>query len=103
MRAACRELNGLRAANGFMPQIKIMSNEHNYRLDYLDQLESEAIHILREVAGQIESPAPPVHVAEGRPTPLQPALVIIAPAGTHLSLVDSRTRAPIPINPCMSA
>ncbi len=57
MRAACRELNGLRAANGFMPQIKIMSNEHNYRLDYLDQLESEAIHILREVAGQFERPA----------------------------------------------
>src|SRR5260221_1084934 len=40
-----------------MPQIKIMSNEHNYRLDYLDQLESEAIHILREVAGQFERPA----------------------------------------------
>ena len=34
-----------------------MSNEHNYRLDYLDQLESEAIHILREVAGQFEHPA----------------------------------------------
>lgn len=28
-----------------------------YRLDYLDQLESEAIHILREVAGQFERPA----------------------------------------------
>src|SRR5437868_8501124 len=28
-----------------------------YRLDYLDQLESEAIHILREVAGQFECPA----------------------------------------------
>lgn len=28
-----------------------------YRLDYLDQLESEAIHILREVAGQFEKPA----------------------------------------------
>ncbi len=27
------------------------------RLDYLDQLESEAIHILREVAGQFERPA----------------------------------------------
>lgn len=27
------------------------------RLDYLDQLESEAIHILREVAGQFEKPA----------------------------------------------
>lgn len=34
-----------------------MSNENNYRLDYLDQLESEAIHILREVAGQFERPA----------------------------------------------
>lgn len=28
-----------------------------YRLDYLDQLESEAIHIFREVAGQFEKPA----------------------------------------------
>src|SRR6186997_2408128 len=27
------------------------------RLDYLDQLESEAIHIFREVAGQFERPA----------------------------------------------
>ncbi|MBS1946616.1 MAG: sulfate adenylyltransferase subunit CysD [Bacteroidetes bacterium] len=29
----------------------------NYKQDYLDQLESEAIHILREVAGQFEKPA----------------------------------------------
>lgn len=29
----------------------------NFRLDYLDQLESEAIYILREVAGQFERPA----------------------------------------------
>jgi sulfate adenylyltransferase subunit 2 len=28
-----------------------------YRLDYLEQLESEAIHIMREVAGQFERPA----------------------------------------------
>src|SRR5665213_761933 len=28
-----------------------------YRLDYLQQLESEAIHIMREVAGQFERPA----------------------------------------------
>jgi len=34
-----------------------MSNESKYRLDYLDQLESESIHILREVAGQFERPA----------------------------------------------
>jgi len=34
-----------------------MSKELHYRLDYLDQLESEAIHILREVAGQFERPA----------------------------------------------
>ena len=32
-----------------------MSN--NYKPDYLEQLESEAIHILREVAGQFERPA----------------------------------------------
>lgn len=29
----------------------------NYKMDYLDHLESEAIHILREVAGQFERPA----------------------------------------------
>jgi sulfate adenylyltransferase subunit 2 len=29
----------------------------NYRLDFLEQLESEAIHIMREVAGQFEKPA----------------------------------------------
>ena len=29
----------------------------NNRLDYLDELEAEAIHILREVAGQFERPA----------------------------------------------
>lgn len=29
----------------------------NYSLDYLDQLESESIHIFREVAGQFEKPA----------------------------------------------
>jgi len=29
----------------------------NYKLDHLDQLESEAIHILREVAGQFDKPA----------------------------------------------
>lgn len=34
-----------------------MSNGNIYHLDYLDQLESEAIHILREVAGQFERPA----------------------------------------------
>jgi sulfate adenylyltransferase subunit 2 len=30
---------------------------NNFRLDYLDQLEAEAIYILREVAGQFEKPA----------------------------------------------
>ncbi len=34
-----------------------MSSQHTYQLNYLDQLESEAIHILREVAGQFERPA----------------------------------------------
>src|SRR3984893_12326232 len=34
-----------------------MSNESPYYSDYLDQLESESIHILREVAGQFERPA----------------------------------------------
>ena len=28
-----------------------------YNFDYLDQLESEAIYIMREVAGQFERPA----------------------------------------------
>src|SRR4030081_3751641 len=34
-----------------------MSTTSKYHLDYLDQLESEAIYILREVAGQFERPA----------------------------------------------
>jgi sulfate adenylyltransferase subunit 2 len=34
-----------------------MGDPGKYQLDYLDQLESEAIHILREVAGQFERPA----------------------------------------------
>ena len=34
-----------------------MSNVAKYRMDYLDELESESIHILREVAGQFERPA----------------------------------------------
>lgn len=34
-----------------------MSTANKYQLDYLDQLESEAIHIFREVAGQFERPA----------------------------------------------
>jgi len=34
-----------------------MSTSTKYHLDYLDQLESEAIHIFREVAGQFEHPA----------------------------------------------
>src|SRR6516162_11786812 len=33
------------------------SNSVVRSMDYLDQLESEAIHILREVAGQFERPA----------------------------------------------
>src|SRR5215467_6383393 len=36
--------------------IEDMKNK-NAHLDYLDQLESEAIHIMREVAGQFERPA----------------------------------------------
>ncbi|HVZ25345.1 MAG TPA: sulfate adenylyltransferase subunit CysD [Sediminibacterium sp.] len=34
-----------------------MRNHENYQLDHLEQLESEAIHIFREVAGQFEKPA----------------------------------------------
>src|SRR6202046_1957585 len=33
------------------------STSKSITLDYLDQLETEAIHILREVAGQFEHPA----------------------------------------------
>src|ERR1700674_3015917 len=46
MRTTCR----IKSKN----EKRIMSQ---YQLDYLDQLESEAIHILREVAGQFERPA----------------------------------------------
>jgi 3'-phosphoadenosine 5'-phosphosulfate sulfotransferase (PAPS reductase)/FAD synthetase len=34
-----------------------MSNENHFKADYLDQLESEAVYILREAAGQFEQPA----------------------------------------------
>src|SRR5881409_2469605 len=34
-----------------------MSTDQKYHLDYLEQLESEAIYIMREVAGQFEKPA----------------------------------------------
>src|ERR1700739_3281169 len=34
-----------------------MKDMSKYKLDYLDQLESEAIYILREVAGQFDKPA----------------------------------------------
>jgi len=40
-----------------MTKFGTMGNEAKYQLDYLDQLESESIHILREVAGQFERPA----------------------------------------------
>lgn len=32
-------------------------NHQKYKMDYLDQLEAESIHIFREVAGQFEKPA----------------------------------------------
>jgi sulfate adenylyltransferase subunit 2 len=35
----------------------IMQRESSRQKDYLDQLEAEAVHILREVAGQFENPA----------------------------------------------
>ncbi len=37
-------------------QTKLKYNMSRYHLDYLEQLESEAIHIMREVAGQFERP-----------------------------------------------
>jgi len=37
--------------------IKTKKEMSQYKLDYLEQLESEAIHIFREVAGQFERPA----------------------------------------------
>ncbi len=40
--------------NSSETELIIMSN---YKLDYLDHLESESIHIMREVAGQFEKPA----------------------------------------------
>lgn len=40
----------------FVPKFFKQKMNH-YKLDYLDQLESESIHIFREVAGQFERPA----------------------------------------------
>src|SRR5580700_1009488 len=48
----------MRPARSRSPQKRIMSTTNiSTTLDYLDQLESEAIYILREVAGQFERPA----------------------------------------------
>src|SRR5580692_4614161 len=48
----------MRPARGGSPKKRIMSTTSiSTPLDYLDHLESEAIHILREVAGQFERPA----------------------------------------------
>ena len=44
------------ASAGFVIEIKKIKMSE-YHLDYLGQLESEAIHIMREVAGQFERPA----------------------------------------------
>jgi len=54
MRSAYRELAGNRIRR-IDKLLKVRMK--NYQLDYLDQLESEAIYILREVAGQFERPA----------------------------------------------
>jgi phosphoadenosine phosphosulfate reductase len=43
--------------NNIYKRIDKQNTMSNYRLDHLDQLESEAIHIMREVAGQFEKPA----------------------------------------------
>src|SRR5580692_11772292 len=48
----------MRPARSQSPKKRIMSTTPiSTSLDYLDQLESEAVHILREVAGQFERPA----------------------------------------------
>jgi len=46
-------LSGLRAPAGAV----IPSTMHSYHLDHLQHLETEAIHVMREVAGEFERPA----------------------------------------------
>src|SRR5437773_3173759 len=41
----------------FNPQTDRQLNMSEYRLDYLEQLETESIHIFREIAAQFERPA----------------------------------------------
>ena len=62
MRLACKRVGDRKTKPGIDRQRagskKItMSTVNKYHLDYLDQLETESIHILREVAGQFERPA----------------------------------------------
>ena len=40
-----------------LENLAFKKNMSKYQLDYLDLLEAEAIHIMREVAGQFDRPA----------------------------------------------
>lgn len=62
-----------------------------YQLDYLDQLETEAIHILREVAGQFERPALLFSGGKDSITLVHLALKAFRPAGFPFPLVHIDT------------
>lgn len=62
-----------------------------YKLDYLDQLESESIHIMREVAGQFERPALLFSGGKDSITLVQLALKAFAPGKIPFPLVHIDT------------
>ncbi|MEK7199979.1 MAG: sulfate adenylyltransferase subunit CysD [Bacteroidota bacterium] len=62
-----------------------------YHLDHLDQLESEAIHIMREVAGQFEKPALPFSGGKDSITLVHLALKAFRPGKFPFPLVHIDT------------
>lgn len=63
----------------------------SHKLDYLDQLESESIHIMREVAGQFERPALLFSGGKDSITLVQLALKAFAPGKIPFPLVHIDT------------
>lgn len=72
----------------WIAQKKLMTN---YISDYLDQLESESIHIMREVAGQFERPALLFSGGKDSITLMHLALKAFAPAKIPFPLVHIDT------------
>jgi hypothetical protein len=51
------EASATNSSNFILPRLAELKPMHSYRLTHLKELESESMHILREVAAQFENPA----------------------------------------------